>query len=179
MINGIPFIIPAGGIQNVTRFIPQITEDPSDDPIGQTYLGTPVYANLIFEADPDTAENAPLVLDTVLMAVDIVKNLVITPIAGRDDSVIEYINRGNYEVMIQGLIVSEFPNVFPRDQVTALRNLLDLPKSIAVSSSFLQIFSIHNLAILHARVEERMGSRNEVGFSINAISDKPIELREL
>lgn len=175
----IPLILPSGGIQNVARFLPNIPGEPSDDPIGTSYLGTPVYSNLIFEADADTPENRAMVIDTVLMEVDIIKNVVMTPIAGRDGTVKEYINRGDYEITIQGVISSPMANVFPKDDVTALRNLLDLPKSLAVSSSFLQIFSIHSIVVLHAKIAEQMGTRNEVAFFINAVSDEPIELREI
>lgn len=174
-----PMIIPAGGIQNAARFAPTIPAEPSDDAIRHSYLGTPIYANLIFEADEDTPENAPLVLDTVLMEVNIPKNVVLTPISGRDGTVKEYINRSDYEITIHGIIVSPYANVFPKEEVTALRNLLDLPKALAVSSSFLQIFSVHSIVVMFARVGERMGSRNEVPFTINALEDKPIELREI
>lgn len=171
-------IIPPGGLQNITRFLPNLPGEQADDPIGTTYLGTPVYSNLIFEANSDTPENRALVLDTVLMEVDIIKNVVMTQIPGRDGTVKEYINRGDYEILIQGVIVSPYARVFPKDEVTALRNLLDLPTSLSVSSSFLQIFSVHNIVVLHAKVAEKMGSRNEVPFFINAVSDEPIELKE-
>lgn len=172
-------IIPVVGLQNIARFLPEIAGDPSDAPISTTYLGTPVYSNLIFEADPDTPENASLTIDTVLMEVDIIKNVVMTPISGRKGTVKEYISLGDYEILIQGAIVSPYPNVFPKDDVTALRNLLELPKALAIASGFLQIFSVHNIVVLHAKISEKMGSRNEVPFFINAVSDEPIELREL
>jgi len=174
-----PFIIPAGGIQNVARFLPSLPADPTDDTIATSYLGTPIYANLIFNADPDTPENADLVLDTVLMQVDIPKNVIMTPISGRDGTVKEYINRGDYEIMIEGKIVSPFPYVYPKDLAIALNNLLNLPKSLEVSSSFLQIFSIHNIVVLRARIMEQYATRNEIPFLITAVSDDPIELREL
>lgn len=161
-----------------TRFVPDLPPENSDEPIGQSYLGTPILSNLIFEADPDTPENEAFILNTVLMNVDTVKNVVRTPITGRNGSVKEYINRDDYEINISGLIVSEDGNTFPREQITAFRNLMDLPKSLAVSSEFLQIFSIHNLVIIRSNVGQIMGYRNQVQFMIQAISDVPIELKE-
>jgi len=175
-----PMIIPSGGIQNLTPRLMNIgTFDPSDDPIATSYLGTPIYSNIIFEADPDTPENADLRLDTVLFEVNMPRIVVMTPISGRNGTVKEYISNGDYQILISGMIVSQYPNVFPKEEITALRNLVELPKSLAVASSFLQIFSVHNIVVLESRFSEVMGSRNQIAFTLNCVSDQPIEVREL
>lgn len=161
-----------------TVFVPRLPEEPADEPIGQSYLGTPIMSNLVFLASPDTPENQDLMINTVLFEVDIIKNVVMTPISGRDGTVKEYINRDDYQILIQGMIVSEFSNVFPRDEVTALSNLLNVNKSLAIASEFLQVFPIHNIVVLHAKIAQQMGYRNQVPFFINAVSDVPIELKE-
>ena len=173
-----PMFLPPP-FQAGTIFVPNIPDtEVRDEPIGQSYLGTPILSNLVFLADPDTPENRDLVINTVLFEVDIVKNVIMTPISGRDGTVKEYINRDDYQILIQGMIVSEDGENFPREDVTALRNLMDLPKSLAVASEFLQVFSIHNIVILHCKVAQQMGYRNQVPFFINAVSDVPIELKE-
>lgn len=162
-----------------TIFVPNIPDsEPRDQPIATSYLGTPILSNLVFMADADTPENQDLVINTVLFEVDIVKNVVMTPLTGRDGTVKEYINRDDYQILIQGMIVSEYAEVFPRDEVTALNNLFNLPKSLAIASEFLQIFPIHNIVILHAKIAQQMGYRNQVPFFITAVSDVPIELKE-
>lgn len=171
------FIIPPGGIQNVTpQFFNIPEEEASDRPIKTTYLGTEVYSNLIFNADPDTPENRDFVMDTVLMSITQNKLIKYTDVQGRQGRVKEHISLGDYQIDIRGSIVSEVPLVFPREALEALRNLCELPKQLAVSSSFLQIFSVSSIVVQRYRINEKKGSRNEVPFQITAYSDTPIEL---
>jgi hypothetical protein len=177
-------ILPSGGLQNVSRFFPPLPGEQIDPIIGVTYLGTPVYSNLIFNSRPNPNTQEPnartpdLVLDTVLMEVNMEKNVVRTPIQGRNGTVKEYISMGDYEIFIQGVIVSPEAQVVPKDTVNALRDLLELPSSLEVSSDFLQIFSVHNIVVLGYNIGQIMGSHNQIGFSIRAVSDQPIEVRE-
>ncbi len=154
-----------------------VTEDPIDEVIRTTYLGTPVFSNLIFDAEPDTPENFALEIDTVLMTVDMTKNVVKTPLQGRDGTVKEYISDGDYLIDIRGEIVSEQPNVYPKDLVTRLVNLCRVKHQLNVSSFFLQLFSVSAIVVEKFNVEEKLGSRNSVPFSIQASSDTPIELQ--
>ena len=155
----------------------EITPDPSDNAIKTSYLGTPIYSNLIFDAEPDTPENESLEFDTVLMEVSMSKNIVKTPIQGRNGTVKEYISDGDYLVAIRGEIVSEYPNVYPKDIVNALINLCQVKHQLAVSSFFLQLFSVSSIVIERYTISEKLGSRNSVPFSIEAYSDEPIELQ--
>lgn len=171
--------LPQPGIQIVTpllygAIIPREVSDPEQK---KSYLGTPIYSNLIFNADSETPENQSIIIDTVLMAMVQNKIVVKTMVSGRPGTVKEYISLGDYEIEIAGVIVSEQANVFPRDQVIALENLLKLGKEIAVSSNFLQLFSIHSIVVERYRIEEKLGTRNEVPFSIFATSDAPFEIK--
>lgn len=154
-----------------------ITEDATDQVIKTSYLGTPVFSNLIFDAEPDTPENFALEIDTVLMTVSMTKNIVKTPLQGRDGTVKEYISDGDYMVDIRGEIVSEQPNVYPKDLVARLVNLCRVKHQLNVSSFFLQLFSVSAIVIDDYEVAEKLGSRNSVPFSIRASSDTPIELQ--
>lgn len=181
----LPMVIPAGGIQNISRFFPQIPGEDVDPQIGLTYLGTPVYSNLIFNsrANPDTqdpdARTPDLILDTVIMEINMEKNVIRTSIQGRNGTVKEYISMGDYEIFIQGIIVAEQAQVSPKDIVKALKDLLEVPDSLEVSSDFLQIFSIHNIVVLGYTIGQIMGSHNQIPFTIRAVSDQPIEVREV
>lgn len=173
-------IIPAGGIQNISRFLPPVQGEESDAPIATSYLGTPVYSNLIIAGVKNTrGATQDLVFDTVMIEVNQEKNIVRTPIQGRKGTVKEYISMGDYNVTINGMIVSEFSNVLPKDQIENLRELLELPESLEVSSEFLQLFSIHNIVVLGFEIGQMMGYRNQVPFQIRAIDDEPIEVKEL
>lgn len=155
----------------------QVTPEPTDDTVGTSMLGTPVYSNLIFLADPDTPENRDLRMDTILMYVSQFRNIIVTPVAGRNGTVKEYISDNDYDIEVRGLIVSEHPNVFPREEVEALKNICKLKKAVQVAGNFLEIFDISYAVITAYDIGEKLGSRNEVPFTLRMLSDDPIEIK--
>lgn len=150
---------------------------PEDQIISTSYLGTPIYSNLIFEANPDTPENEPFVMNSVVMAISKTKSIVQTAIQGRPGTVKEYINEGDFSIGVRGKIVSENQLVAPEAEVIALKNLLNLPSTLEVSSFFLQYFDIVTVVVQDYQIAEVPGSRNEFDFFLNMISDTPIELQ--
>lgn len=170
----------------IPKFI-SLRAEPEDDPIGVTYLGTPVYSNLIFLAEganignpttlnPDEGKR-DLRIDTVLMTVDQTKNIVKTAIQGRNGTVKEYISDGDYMINIKGAIVSPYPLQYPQDDVDLLIRYMKVNTQIGVASFFLQLFGISDIVIEKYRIAEKLGSRNEVPFEIDAISDTPLEFQ--
>ena len=167
----IPQLPPAGTFIRPST----VVEEPSDDPIGTSYLGTPIYSNLILS---DDAEELPdLVMDSILMIVTQFRNIVETPLAGRDGTVKEYISDGDFQVEIRGVIISPYKNQYPRDQVVLLKRYCSLKKEISVSSNFLDIFDITTAVVMSYDVGEKVGSRNEVPFTLRLLSDEPIEIK--
>lgn len=149
--------------------------DPEDNPIAVSYLGTPVYSNLVFLPTSDISDR--LRIDTVLMEVDQTKNIVKTDIQGRNGTVKEYISDGDYMVTIRGVIVSPYPNVFPREDIDLLIKYCQVTEQLPVSSFFLDLFGITDIVIDRYKISEKLGSRNEVPFEIMALSDYPIEFQ--
>ena len=148
-----------------------------DQIVATTYLGTPVYSNLIFEANPDTPENEAITLNSVIMAVSKTKNIVQTAIQGRVGTVKEYISEGDYSIGVRGKIVGEDQLIAPEDQIVALKNVLNLASTLEVSSFFLQYFDIATVVVEDYQIAEVPGSRNEFDLFIQMISDTPIELQ--
>lgn len=187
----LPFNFSDRAPEIINRLIPRynnITPEESDGAIGISYLGTHVYSNLEFLkisgtsldsaksiGSSDGNSEVMLRVDTVLMAVTQTKIIIRTEIQGRKGTVKEYISDGDYMINIRGAIMSEFPNVYPREQIELLIELLTLSKAIPVASGFLDLFSITDIVVENFSVAEKMGSRNEVPFEINALSDEPIE----
>lgn len=183
------FTIPpprVSAIDLIPKFL-SLNHEPQDDPIAVSYLGTPVYSNLIFLSegvdvgnpttlDPDAGKR-DLRIDTVLMTVDMTKNIVKTPIQGRNGTVKEYISDGDYMINIKGAIVSPYPLKYPQDDVDLLIRYLKVNTQIGVASFFLELFGISDIVIEKYRIAEKLGSRNEVPFEIDAISDTPIEFQ--
>jgi hypothetical protein len=187
------FDIPSRVVPLANRLIPRyfIEPEPSDDPIPDylSMLGTPVYANLQFlKTSGTSADNSLgvgeqngnsevlLTIDTVMMNVNQSKNIVRTPIAGRDGTVKEYISDGDFDISISGRLVTPYANVYPREEVNILFELLSLKKQIPVASDFLLLFNIDSIVVLNYTITEVEGSRNQVEFSINALSDKAEEI---
>lgn len=159
----------------------------SDSPIGTSYLGTPVYARLEFSKDgienqvgsPSTLDGREgarnLILETVLITVVQSKNIIKTPIQGRNGTIKEYIGEGDYMLRINGSIVSPEALVYPREDVNLLIRYCKVNQEFGVICDFLSLFGIENIVIEDYTISEKLGSRNEVPFEIVAISDLPIE----
>lgn len=182
------FIIPPQPPLN-NDLIPRYfySPDPEDEPIYTSYLGTPVYSNLIFSSDgvdvgnptsldPDNGKQ-DLRIDTVLFDVSMTKNIKVTDIQGRNGTIKEYISDGDYMINIKGAIVSPYPLVFPKEDVDLLIRYSKVSTEIKVFSFFLDLFSITDIVIKEFKLSEKLGHRNQVDFEINALSDRAIEFR--
>lgn len=167
-----------------------VETEQSDEPNFISILGTPVYSNLEFlKTSGTSADNSQgvgeqkgnsqvlLRIDSCVMAVTQTREIIRTAIQGRNGTVKEYIADGDFFINIRGAIMSESPNVYPREDVELLIELCGLKKSIPVASMFLDMFSIQNIVIENYSIAEKIGSRNEVPFEINALSDYPIEFK--
>lgn len=186
------FIIPPPFIAVTDRLVPRynFVADPEPDATAfRSYLGTPVYSPLEFLKTAGTSldnslgvgeakgnSEVLLRIDTVLFMVSQSKNIVKTPIQGRNGTIKEYISDGDFMIDIRGVIVSPFQEIFPKDEVSLLNELLGLPKSIPIACEFLQIFGIDSIVVEYYNISQKLGSRNEVPFEIQAISDLAEEI---
>jgi len=167
----------------------EIQAEPADQAQFESYLGTPVWTPLEFLKTSGTSldnslgvgrsngnSDTLLRIDTVLIVVNQTKNIIKTPIQGRNGTVKEYISMGDFEINIKGAIVSPYPLVYPKEDVSLFVELMNLPKPIPIASEFLRLFEIDVLVVENYSVAEKLGSRNEVPFEITAISDKADEV---
>ena len=162
----------------------KIKETPviiDDDVDGTGLLGLPVIGNVVFPSPKDDSYDG-IVLLSPLTTVSLSKNIVKTPVAGRDGTVKEYIGANDYDVTIQGLLVNPDPNQQnkrPEKQIRLLKKLIDLKIAIPVESKFLQWFGIHNLVIENSDFPPLMGVVNVQPFSLKCVSDDPLEIETL
>jgi hypothetical protein len=176
-------------VQLANRVMPRYSflEEPADVPDRTSLLGTPVYSNLTFKAEGITSLGNPnslnpdegkrdLVIDAVVITVQLMKNVVRTPIPGQDGTVKEFISNDDYTIQIMGRITSPYPEVFPEEDVTLLRQFCKANQEIAVLSRFLAIFQINNIVVMDARISQVPGTLNTVDFEIQAVSDEPYEI---
>jgi len=172
---------------------------------GRSYLGTLVYGPLIFNSgryfeqddvlQQDPVEYEGLKLHTVLTQVSMVKNIITTPINGRNGTVKEYISDGDYNISIFGSIVGEnvgdlnsdvenaeiqdIGNFFPEVDVARLQTILTVPDAITLTSDFLSIFNISTCVVVDFNIPQKEATRNMQPFQINLLSDELIELNEV
>ncbi len=161
----------AGELELVTRM-----DTGSDDAQRMSYLGTPVFSDLILMENEQ--DQSPLQIDTVLFDVAMRRNIVTTAIQGRDGTVKEYISDGDYDVTIRGMLIEQSASAYPADQVRELLRLVQVPNAIIAVSPFLQLFRIFELVVVDYRLVQREGFQNTQLFELNCLSDAPIELIE-
>lgn len=135
------------------------------------YLGTPVFSDLILE----NGKGGVVYLGEALVSVSQVKNVIATPVVGRNGTIKEYVSDGDFAIKIQGVLVSSDSH-YPKEAFADLLNVLKKPDAIAVTSWFLQQFGIFNLVITDYACPQAEGFENMQPFEISALSDTPIEL---
>ena len=178
----------------------QINEEEQDentpDPGVTSYLGTPVFAQLLFipgkykdvkgeevlygEILKNDYNNENFVVNTVLIDVSQQKQIIKTNIQGLSGTVKEYISKGDYQITIRGALVSESSVRYPEEEVTQLTEYLEAETSIGVASRFLDdIFNIQNIVVESFSFPQVEGTQNVQLFEVSAVSDQPIELTVL
>lgn len=190
----IPSLIKSGSqlarqfnLQNVQIIQPKKSDyqiEAGELPDPQLYLstlGTSVLIDLTFHAGSytdglSTYSWSDFVLETILCSVNQTKNIVKTPIQGRNGTVKEYIGMGDYSVTINGIMCGS-NGVYPKADVQALKVILTAPVPITVTSWFLQMFDINSLVFDSFDINQDEGGYSRQPFSIQASSDEEVDLR--
>ena len=141
--------------------------------------------------DDKGASGLGLTIPNMIIEVNQTKNIITTPIQGRDGTVKEFISRGDYLISLSGIItgkmdeetgeVRDIGNVYPEDDVNKLITICEVPGSLDVTSTFLGMFlkEDSNVVITDYNIPQQIGVRNFQTFTINMLSDTPINLNEL
>lgn len=166
-----------------------------------SYLGTPILDPFTFKGSGSTPEDSfpdsngakgvGLIIPNMIIEVNQTKNIITTPIQGRDGTVKEFISRGDYLITLSGIIngkmdeetgeVRDIGNVYPEDDVNKLITICEVPGSLEVTSTFLGMFlkGDSRVVITDYSIPQQIGVRNFQTFTINMLSDTPINLNEL
>lgn len=171
-------------------------EQSQQPDIPANWMGLPVFdtvtlASGTFKGDDDKPfagvsyvnnqglkiDTKPLQLTNCLHVVNMVKNIIKTPIAGADGTVKEFIGLSDYSITLSGMLVSQYANTPPQEEIRQLYELCKAPIPIPVASNFLTYFEIFTIVIdgepTFTQIE---GTRNAIMFTINCVSDKPFEV---
>lgn len=152
------------------------------DYLGKT-LGTPVYADVTLMGGQYTDNITGTVitfpeikLATVLLTVNFVSRIVKTEIQGRDGTVKEYIGQDDAKISIQG-IVTGWNGHYPAFEVNLLNEWRRAPVSKSVVSAYLQNLGVNNLVVESFDLPQIAGGYSYQTFTMNCISDAPVELK--
>lgn len=164
-------------------YIGKISPSNSKDaPLYRSSLGTPVITDITFKGGTYVDYNNRSVnfddvtLVTVLLQVSQPNKIIKTEIQGRDGTVKEYIGKDDYSVTVNGIITGT-NGAYPYSEVRALKNMLNAPIAIEVVSRYLQNLDIYNLVVEDWAFEQDAGGYSYQGFTINCISDDPVEFK--
>lgn len=147
------------------------------------FLGNYVVDQLIIKRELDsyvgTMQSATnyIKLDAVTMVVTQSKNIVKTPIQGRNGTVKEYISDGDFDITIKGVIASEAINHAPEEDIDNLVGLMSIPNEIVLVSNYLALFKIQYVVVESWNVSQIEGCTNQVQIDIKLVSDEPVELK--
>lgn len=170
-------------VPNAPEYGDQIKQAASPDPeLYKSALGTPVVIDLEFESvtykdlvSGKILKTPNVKFETILCTVAQAKKIIKTEIQGRDGTVKEYIGMDDYQVSINGIIVGE-NRVYPANKVGLLKSVLDAPVPIGVVSSFLNNLGVFRIVVNDYTLPQVAGGQSKQDFSVNAISDKPVEI---
>jgi hypothetical protein len=163
-----------------------------DEPRGYSrYFGTPLYdyVSIIGGEYTDLDGNRisyaggignEFHIENVILEVRRNKKIVHNKLTGRDGSLKEFISGEDYLVTVNGLLAGE-GNKFPYEEVAELVNILNADTALEVESEYLGLFldEDYDLVVQDYRMPQRRGFRNLQPFTINLVSDRPVNLNEI
>lgn len=157
--------------------------DDRDPELYKSSLGTPVVIDLTFNSVTytDFIQNRQVTteqvrLQTVLCTVTRPSIIVKTQIQGRNGTVKEYISKDDYAVTINGIIAGE-NGQYPESAALAVQRMCEAPVAIPVVSRFLNGLGIYNIVVEDYSMPQTAGGISKQEFTINSISDEPLELQ--
>lgn len=125
-------------------------------------------------------------IDECILTVTQEKNIVTTPLQGRDGTIKEYISDGDYHITAEiGLsnynkkgneLNDESSFEYPKEDLEKLTKYLKVKDTIIVDSSFLQVFGIVSAVVQSYSLQQETHS-NRQSLQIQLLSDEPYEIK--
>jgi hypothetical protein len=177
---GLAYIKTALYKGNIPKAAAPVGEYGRDKSLYLSKLGNPVFSDFNVQSGSYTKNGQTysfeeIKFDTVLFDVSLAKNIIKTPIQGRDGQIKEYTSDDDYAINIKGVMTAP-NNTFPLDDFVALIKIVKAPVPIKINSWYLEKFGIYNVVVTGYTFSQRAGRFSEQMFDISAISDVPVEL---
>ncbi len=117
-----------------------------------------------------------LLINDATVNVSMQKMIVTTAVVGRAGTIKEYITDGDYQINISvGIVAIDSTGAmidqYPERAVAQLREILERPEALEVSSAFLDLFGITHMAVTGFAAKQMTHSNRQV-IDITALSDQ-------
>ena len=116
---------------------------------------------------------------TALVNINSDKNLVVTPVQGRDYSRKELVSNGDIVFSISGTITSRYPDIYPSEEVLKLRKILQYKGLIEVNNQTINEWGITKIGIKDFSMPQSEGYNSRQTYSFSAIGIQPEGDREV
>lgn len=133
--------------------------------------GMPLFQPLTFVGQGDLES---LLLESAVLELSRTKNIISTVIQGRDTTVDEWINNGDWQMSVSGIICANEAR-YPLESVLEFEKFMDLNKSIKVEHEIMNALGIYEIVILSEKLS-RTPSINLQTYSFTAKATKPLPL---
>lgn len=138
---------------------------------GDYWLGRTALTDIVVKVPGDGL----LLINDATVSVSLQKEVVKTALVGRAGTIKEYITDGDYQLSISVGIVAvdnegRICDQYPERAVAQLREILERPEALEVSSAFLDLFGITHLAVTGFSARQMTHSNRQV-IEITALSD--------
>jgi len=149
---------------------------------GTDYFGVPTLTSLAFNYKGEKMEFAECII-----TVNQEKNIVTTPMEGRDGTIKEYISDGDYSISVEAAVCNYIINqngeadyntshAYPKEQIEKAIGFLKIKDALEVQSDFLTLYGIKNVVVKNYTMVQETHS-NRQAFTIQMLSDTPYEIK--
>jgi hypothetical protein len=140
--------------------------------VSSNLSGMPLFMPLKFQSTDGLPE---LLLESAVVEVNRTKNIVSTVIQGRDTSVDEFINNGDWNISVSGMLCENEPK-YPLEQLKAFQRYMELNKSIKIEHEAMNALGIFEIVVLSEQPISKTPHINVQTYSFTAKSTKPLPL---
>lgn len=161
----------------IRAFKPLETTSPDFKFSGSEYNGVPTLTTLAFRY-----KGKEIVLVECVITVNQEKNIVTTPMEGRDGTIKEYISDGDYIITIDAGVSSynetdfEKSKNYPIEKLQELISFLQIKDGLEIQSDFLTLYGIKSAVIKNYGMVQETHS-NRQAFQLQMLSDTPYEIK--
>lgn len=102
-------------------------------------------------------------------------NVVLTKVQGRDFSRKEFVSGGDLNITVNGKIVADFPDIYPKEEVEKFVEFMQHKGIIQVSNTLLARHGVKEILVLSYSMNQVEGCRNVQPYSFTCVGIEPDE----